>query len=38
MLKTGDEVPAYPYVFAGIGAFALIALLATSFKKRKRVR
>ena len=29
MLGTGDETPAYPFVFAGIGAAAIIALIVT---------
>lgn len=35
LLKTGLELPAYPFVFAGIGCVALIVLLAAGRKKRK---
>ena len=34
LLGTGDEVPAYPYVFTGIGFAALLALALTIRKKR----
>ena len=33
MLGTGDETPAYPFVFAGIGVIALAVAL---FIRRKR--
>jgi len=33
---TGDETPAWPYAFAGIGLMALIALLVIEGKKRRR--
>ena len=37
MLGTGDEIPAYTFVFGGIGTAALVALLLTR-KKRRNVR
>ena len=37
MLGTGDETPAWPYAFAGLGALALIAL-AILGKKRRRAK
>ena len=36
LLKTGLELPAYPFVFAGIGCAALITLRATKRKRRKK--
>lgn len=35
MLGTGDETPVYPFVFGGIGAMALVALMITRRKRRK---
>ena len=35
MLGTGDEIPVYPFIFAGAGIVALIALVVGSRKKRK---
>ena len=37
LLSTGDEVPVYPYVFAGIGVAAL-AVLAIFGRRKKRIR
>ena len=34
MLGTGDEIPAYTFVFGGIGVAALIGLIVTRRKKR----
>ena len=34
LLATGDETPAYPYVFCGIGILALIALALTARRRR----
>lgn len=34
LLGTGDETPVWPYAFAGIGALALIALLAMNRRRR----
>ena len=36
LLKTGQETPTYPYVFAGIGAAALIALVVIMAVDRKK--
>ena len=36
LLPTGDEIPAYPYIFAGIGAAAIAVLGITSRKRRKQ--
>lgn len=38
LLGTGDETPAYPYVFAGIGVAAVIALAALGIARRKKRR
>lgn len=38
LLGTGDETPIYPYVFAGVGALALIALVVFGFKRKKKVK
>ena len=38
LLKTGVETPAYPFVSAGVGLAALVALLAGSRKRRKSSR
>ena len=35
LLGTGDELPVYPFAFAGVGALALIALLAADRKRRQ---
>ena len=35
LLKTGLEVPAYPFIFGGLGVAALILLAVLSRKKRK---
>ena len=35
MLGTGDETPAYPYVFGGVGALAVVALAFFGRKRRK---
>ncbi len=37
LLGTGDETPAYPFVFAGIGVAAVVALLVFSWRKKKDV-
>ena len=34
LLKTGDELPVYPFVFGGIGLMAAIAAFILSRKKR----
>ena len=34
LLGTGDETPVYPYVFAGVGGAAIIALLVFGRKKK----
>ena len=36
LLKTGLELPAYPFVFVGIGCAALITLRLTKRKQRKK--
>ena len=36
LLKTGQETPAYPFVFAGIGAMALIALVVVAGADRRK--
>ena len=38
VLGTGDEIPVYPFIFAGVGLVAVIALVAQSRKKRKNQR
>lgn len=38
LLGTGLEIPTYPFIFAGMGCLALIALLATSRKKKRNPR
>ena len=35
-LKTGDELPIYPFVFGGVGLAAVLALLVGSRRKRKK--
>ena len=35
MLGTGDETPAYPYVFGGVGLAAVVALVIFGKKRRK---
>ena len=35
MLGTGDETPAYPYIFAAIGALAVIALVVFGKRRKK---
>jgi len=35
LLGTGDEVPVYPFVFAGIGIAALVAFVVLNRKRRK---
>ena len=34
MLQTGDDIPAYPFVFGGIGLAALLALALLSRKRK----
>ena len=36
LLQTGDEMPVYPIVFGGAGALALLALLVTGRRRRRR--
>lgn len=36
LLGTGDETPVYPYVFAGVGALAIIALVVFGRKRKKK--
>ena len=38
MLGTGDETPAWPYVFGGLGILAVAAWLALERKKRRAAR
>ena len=35
LLKTGDEVPVYPFVFGGIGLVAVVLLLVLGRKRKK---
>lgn len=35
LLKTGDETPMYPYIFASIGALAIVILLVAGRRKRR---
>ena len=35
LMNTGDDTPVYPFVFGGIGAVAVIALLVLGRKKKK---
>ena len=35
MLGTGDETPAYPFVFGGIGALAVVAYILVQRKRRR---
>ena len=36
LLETGDEMPIYPFIFGGVGLAAVIVLLVTNRKKRKK--
>ena len=36
LLATGLEIPAYPFIFGGIGGIALIALIVLSRKKKDK--
>lgn len=38
LLGTGDETPVYPYVFGGVGALAVIALVVLGLKRKKKER
>ncbi len=35
MMGTGDEIPAYPFVFGGIGALAVVAYILVKRRKRR---
>ena len=36
LLKTGDEIPAYPFIFAGVGLASVVALLSARRKKKRK--
>ena len=38
LLGTGDETPIYPYIFAGVGVVAVVALLVFGRKRKKKVK
>ena len=38
LLGTGDETPVYPFVFAGIGVVAIVALVFFGRKRKKKVK